>query len=92
MPEVIEAVEGDIPVLIDGGIRRGTDVLKALSLGATATLIGRPILWGLALNGEAGVGRVLQIIHGELDRALALCGIPSIGRVTSDLIRRCAAV
>jgi 4-hydroxymandelate oxidase len=91
LPEIIEAVQGELPVLIDGGIRRGTDVLKALALGATATLIGRPILWGLALNGEAGVAQVLQIIHGELARALALCGIASTERVTSDLIRRCAA-
>jgi hypothetical protein len=61
-------------VLVDGGIRRGTDVVKAKALGAGAVLVGRPFLWGLALGGEAGVRAVFDHLHGELDLALALCG------------------
>jgi 4-hydroxymandelate oxidase len=74
LPAVVEAVAGSVPVLIDGGIRRGTDVVKALALGARAVGIGRPILYGLALDGAAGVRGVLQVLKGELILALALCG------------------
>lgn len=83
LPAVVAAVDGQIPVLIDGGIRRGVDVVKALALGARACLIGRPHLWGLAVAGEAGVARVLEIFRDELDRALALGGwdgIAAVGR------------
>lgn len=86
LPEVVSAVAGRIPVLIDGGIRKGIDIVKALALGADAVQIGRPILWGLAVGGEAGVTRVLTLIREELDNALALCGCPSIAHVTRDLI------
>ncbi len=74
LPSVVEAVAGQVPVLIDGGVRRGSDVLKAIALGATACLIGRPQLWGLAAAGEAGVARVLELLRGEIDRTMALGG------------------
>ncbi|MGH8721822.1 MAG: alpha-hydroxy acid oxidase [Burkholderiales bacterium] len=74
LPAVVDAVAGRVPVLLDGGVRRGADVVKALALGATACLIGRPHLWGLAVAGEAGVARVLEIFRREIDRVLALGG------------------
>lgn len=74
LPRVAEAVAGRVPVLIDGGVRRGTDIVKALALGATACLIGRPHLWGLAVAGEAGVARVLGIYKAEITRAMMLGG------------------
>jgi isopentenyl diphosphate isomerase/L-lactate dehydrogenase-like FMN-dependent dehydrogenase len=77
LPEVVEAVAGRIDVLVDGGIRRGTDVLKALALGATATLVGRPIVWGLAVDGERGVQRVLALVREEIELGLALLGCAS---------------
>ena len=86
LPEVVEAVDGRAEVLIDGGVRRGTDVIKALALGARAVLIGRPVLWGLSVGGQAGVERVLQILHDEIDLAMALCGCPSVAEITADLI------
>jgi 4-hydroxymandelate oxidase len=86
LPDVVQAVDGAADVLIDGGIRRGTDVLKALALGAKAVLLGRPLLWGLALNGETGVGHVLDLIVQELDLAMALCGCHSIADITPDLL------
>jgi 4-hydroxymandelate oxidase len=75
LPEVVAAVEGRAEVLLDGGVRRGTDVLRAMALGARAVLVGRPVLWGLALEGSDGVRRVLEILIEELDQAMALCGI-----------------
>jgi isopentenyl diphosphate isomerase/L-lactate dehydrogenase-like FMN-dependent dehydrogenase len=86
LPGVLEATAGRVPVLLDGGIRRGTDVLKAMALGAAATLIGRPALFGLAVDGEAGVRRVLQLLQEELERALALCGQTRIRDVRADLL------
>ena len=74
LPAVVEAVAGRVEVLVDGGVRRGTDVLKALALGARAVLIGRPIHWGLAVDGEAGVRHVLELLRAELARDLLLCG------------------
>jgi L-lactate dehydrogenase (cytochrome) len=74
LPAVVEAVAGRIPVLLDGGVRRGGDVVKALALGAKACLIGRPHLWGLAVAGEAGVAWVLEILRRDIDRVLALGG------------------
>jgi 4-hydroxymandelate oxidase len=74
LPEVVDAVEGRATVLVDGGIRRGTDVAIALALGADAVLVGRPPLWGLAAAGEAGALRVLELLRDELELALALCG------------------
>jgi 4-hydroxymandelate oxidase len=83
LPEVVEAVDGRVPVLMDGGVRRGTDALIALGLGATAVGIGRPVIWGLAVDGEAGVGRVLDIITGELEQAMALAGVPSVAEINT---------
>jgi 4-hydroxymandelate oxidase len=83
---IAEAVAGRAELLLDGGVRRGTDVIKAIALGARAVLIGRPALWGLAADGEAGVARVLEILRDELDTALALCGCPSLAAITPDLV------
>jgi 4-hydroxymandelate oxidase len=79
-------VDGRAEVLIDGGIRRGTAIMKALALGASAVLVGRPILWGLALDGERGVQEVLEMLAAELDLAMALAGTPTIADITEDLI------
>jgi isopentenyl diphosphate isomerase/L-lactate dehydrogenase-like FMN-dependent dehydrogenase len=86
LPEVVEAVAGRVEVFVDGGVRRGTDVLKALALGAQAVLIGRPYLWGLAVEGEAGVRRVLQLLADDLCLSLALAGCPSLRAVSSALL------
>ena len=82
LPEVAEAVAGRVPVLLDGGIRRGTDVLKALALGAEAVLAGRAFIWGLAVDGEKGVSAVLELLRRELELALALLGCRSPAEVT----------
>ena len=76
LPAVVEAVGDRLDVIVDGGVRRGTDVLKALALGARAVMVGRPIIWGLAADGEDGVRAVLEIILAEFDIALALAGTP----------------
>jgi isopentenyl diphosphate isomerase/L-lactate dehydrogenase-like FMN-dependent dehydrogenase len=81
LPRVVEAVAGRIPVLLDGGVRRGSHVVKAVALGATACLIGRPHLWGLAVAGEAGVAQVLEIFRRDIDRVLALGGWDGIAQV-----------
>jgi 4-hydroxymandelate oxidase len=86
LPQIAEAVDGRIEILIDGGIRRGTDVIKALALGAKAVLIGRPVLWGLAVDGEQGVSKVLSLLRAEFDLAMALCGCRSIAEITRDLL------
>ena len=86
LPAVADAVGGRIPVLIDGGIRRGADVVKAIALGASACLIGRPQLWGLSVAGEAGVAHVLDIYRREIDRVLGLCGLTSIAGIDRDLV------
>src|SRR6202043_402370 len=74
LPEIVEAVAGRCEVYLDGGIRRGTDVLKALALGARAVLVGRPILWGLVVDGAEGVSRVLEILRAELELSMVLSG------------------
>ncbi|MCG3135633.1 MAG: 4-hydroxymandelate oxidase [Planctomycetes bacterium] len=86
LPEVVAAA-GTATVLFDGGVRRGADVLRALALGARGVLVGRPQLHGLAVGGEAGVARVLEILRFELDHAMALCGCPDIASITRDLVR-----
>jgi 4-hydroxymandelate oxidase len=88
LPEVVEAVAGRIPVLIDGGIRRGTDIATALALGAEAVLVGRPALWGLAWDGEAGARRALEMLGDELRLALALLGAPTPSALTVDHVQR----
>jgi L-lactate dehydrogenase (cytochrome)/(S)-mandelate dehydrogenase len=88
LPRIVEAVGGRIPVLLDGGVRRGADVVKAVALGAAACLIARPQLWGLAMAGEAGVAHVLDIYRREIDRAMGLCGISSIAGINASLIVR----
>ena len=90
LPEVANAVAGRIPVLVDGGIRRGTDIAKALALGARAALAGRPAVWGLAVGGEEGVLRVLELLRDELELALALLGCRSPADVTPAHIARSA--
>ena len=86
LPEVAEAVGGRIEVYMDGGVRRGTDVLKALAFGARAVLIGRPIFWGLACDGERGLRTTLEILRDELDLAMALTGRPSIAAIDRSLV------
>jgi 4-hydroxymandelate oxidase len=86
LPAVVEAVAGRAEVLVDGGVRRGTDVLKALALGARAVLVGRPIHWGLAVDGEAGVRHVLELLRAELALDLMLCGLASPAEVNRALI------
>ena len=86
LPAAVDAVAGKIPVLIDGGVRRGGDVVKALALGATACLIGRPHLWGVAVAGEQGVARVLEIYRSEIDRVMALCGWDSLDQIDRSVL------
>lgn len=86
LPAIIEAVAGRIPVLMDGGLRRGADVAKALCLGAACCLIARPQLWGLAVAGEAGVAHVLEIFRREIDRTMALVGASRIADLTPDFL------
>jgi len=86
LPAIVDAVGDRLEVFIDGGIRRGTDVLKALALGARAVAVGRPIIWGLAVNGEQGAREVLAILRREFELAMRLCGCTSIGEITRDII------
>jgi len=82
LEEVVKAVAGAVPVLVDGGVRRGTDVFKALALGATAVMVGRPVFYGLAARGEAGARHVIEMLNRELELAMALCGCRSVAEVT----------
>ncbi|QMU71719.1 alpha-hydroxy acid oxidase [Streptacidiphilus sp. P02-A3a] len=91
LPEMVDAVGGRVPILLDGGIRRGTDIVMALALGAAAVGIGRPVVWGLATDGERGVRSVLELLRQELDHTLALCGAGSLSELTPDLIRQVPA-
>ena len=88
LPEIVEAVNGRIPVLIDSGFRRGTDVMKALAIGATAVCVGRPYLWGLGAFGQAGVEKVLEILRTETRVAMGQCGVSSTKEITPELVRR----
>jgi isopentenyl diphosphate isomerase/L-lactate dehydrogenase-like FMN-dependent dehydrogenase len=87
LPEVVQAADGRIEVWVDGGVRSGIDVFKALALGARLVLIGRPVLWGLAADGEAGVGKVLTALRDEFDETLALCGCRSPADITPAHVR-----
>lgn len=87
LPEVVQAVAGRCEVYLDGGIRRGTDILKALALGARAILVGRPILWGLAVNGREGVQHTLEMLHAELTSAMGLAGQSTLASVDRSLVQ-----
>lgn len=88
LPEILEATEGEIDVLIDGGIRRGSDVVKAIATGAKACLVGRPFWYGLACGGEDGVTRMFEILRTEIDRTLALIGCPRVDKLDPTYLRR----
>ncbi|MBT8422401.1 MAG: alpha-hydroxy-acid oxidizing protein [Gammaproteobacteria bacterium] len=88
LPEIVAAVDGRMPVLLDGGIRRGADVFKALAMGADAVCIGRPYLWGLGAFGEAGVSKCLQILQSELERTMRYAGTPALGDISPVHIQR----
>jgi 4-hydroxymandelate oxidase len=88
LPEIVEAVGGRIPVLVDGGIRRGTDVVKALAIGARAVCIGRPYLWGLGAFGQPGVERVLEIMRVETRAAMQQCGVRAVKELNPTFVRR----
>jgi len=86
LPEVLEGVSGRVPVIIDGGVRHGTDIFKALALGATAVGIGRPYAWGLAAFGEPGVEAVLEVLHRELRTIMRQAGTISLDKITSRYV------
>jgi len=86
LSRIVEAVENRVPILLDGGVRRGTDIVTALAIGATAVGIGRPAIWGLAVDGEAGVGAILDMLANELDLAMAFCGAASVADLTPELL------
>jgi 4-hydroxymandelate oxidase len=88
LPEIVEVVNGRIPVLIDSGFRRGTDVVKALAIGAAAVCVGRPYLWGLGAFGQPGVERVLEILRNETRVAMAQCGVRNVKGLTPAFVRR----
>jgi 4-hydroxymandelate oxidase len=87
LPEVVKAVNGKIPVLCDGGFRRGTDVLKGLALGAKAICVARPYLYGLTCFGQRGVERVMQLLHTELALNMGLAGVPNLSAIDRGLVR-----
>jgi 4-hydroxymandelate oxidase len=87
LPEIADAVRDRADIIIDGGVRRGTDVLKALALGAKAVLIGRPYIWGLAYGGADGAAQVLELLRLEFETSMALCGVTSVGQITRRLVR-----
>ncbi|XP_018440774.1 peroxisomal (S)-2-hydroxyacid oxidase GLO4 isoform X2 [Raphanus sativus] len=87
LEEIVHAVGGRIPVLLDGGVRRGTDVFKALALGAQAVLIGRPVVYGLAAKGEDGVRKVIEMLQSELELTMALSGCPTIDDITRNHVK-----
>jgi 4-hydroxymandelate oxidase len=86
LPEVLDATAGRVPVLVDGGVRRGVDVFTALALGASAVLVGRPTAWGLAVAGERGVTDVLRILREELENAMALAGCRNLAEIGRDMV------
>ncbi len=87
LPEIAKAVSGKMPILLDGGIRRGSDVLKALALGASAVLVARPAVWGLAVHGPAGVQRVVEILQTDLARDMAMCGRPTLKTIDPSIVK-----
>lgn len=87
LPEIVDAVKGRLTIVIDSGFRRGTDVLKALAIGAQAVMVGRPVLWGLGAYGEAGATRALELLRQELALSMGLCGKPNIASIDRSVIR-----
>ncbi|MGH9664381.1 MAG: alpha-hydroxy acid oxidase, partial [Bryobacteraceae bacterium] len=87
LPECVQAAGGKIPVLIDGGFRRGTDIFKALALGASAIGIGRPYLWGLAAFGRKGVARVVELLRAELGTDMGMAGVANIAQIDRSFVR-----
>jgi isopentenyl diphosphate isomerase/L-lactate dehydrogenase-like FMN-dependent dehydrogenase len=87
LPECVKAAGGKIPVLVDGGFRRGTDIFKALALGATAVGIGRPYLWGLAAFGRSGVERVIELLRSELALDMGMAGVAKISQIDRSFVR-----
>jgi len=88
LPEIVEAVRGRMPILIDSGFRRGTDIVKALALGANAVCIGRPYIWGLGAFGQPGVERVLELLRVELFAAMQQVGAPTVKHLVPAMVRR----
>ncbi len=86
LPEIARRLEGRVPLVLDGGVRRGVDILTALALGASACMLGRPALWGLACGGEAGATRALALLQEELARAMTLCGVREIAAIGPELL------
>jgi len=89
---IVEAVGPQVPVLVDGGIRRGSDVMKALAAGARAVLVARPVMWGLAAYGADGVQSVVELLQTELARVMGCCGTPKLGTISRSIVRVHAAV
>jgi len=87
LPECVEAASGKIPVLIDGGFRRGTDIFKALALGASAVGVGRPYLWGLSAFGRRGVARVIELLRAELATDMGMAGVASVAQIDRSFVR-----
>ena len=87
LPGIADEIEGRVPIFVDGGFRRGVDILKGLALGASGIWLGRPILWALAGYGEAGVAKMLQMLQMELAVAMALSGKPNIGAIDRSLVK-----
>jgi 4-hydroxymandelate oxidase len=87
LPEVVKAVAGRVPVLLDGGVRRGTDVIKAIALGAAAVLVGRPYLYALAVEGAEGVRKCVDMLHREIEMAMAACGRPNVASLDRSLVK-----
>jgi isopentenyl diphosphate isomerase/L-lactate dehydrogenase-like FMN-dependent dehydrogenase len=92
LSEAVAAANGKVEVLLDGGIRRGADVVKAIALGAKAVFIGRPLFWGLAVDGERGVIRVLDILREEIEITMAKCGRPNIASIDPTVVVKAPAL
>jgi len=88
LPGVVQAVGGKCQVFLDGGVNRGSDIMKALALGADMVFVGRAAIWGLAVDGEKGVAQVLQILKEELELCMGLSGTPSIPQLNSSMLLR----
>ena len=88
LPEIVEAVNGRIPIIVDSGFRRGSDIVKALCIGANAVCVGRPYIWGLGAFGQPGVERVLELLRTETYAMMQQVGAPSIKHLTPAMVRR----